>query len=197
MSSGVITLVLVQWGQNRLLSPLHHLHYIYPSPPLTNSSHNHCAQTRNVLLSAHRPPNVRHTQGGGLDRQAPWSGAPRPTRDGGHTSNRCICENEEDPFKVSISPNKDVFDLKTLITETCFNLKLTKVRHIMSSMRTSWPDYVSQINISHAESTILAGQFQPGPGDVRLFTVENICDVWPMKPSKSFVHVFVGFSTSL
>jgi hypothetical protein len=56
----------------------------------------------------------------------------------------CICENEEDPFKVSISPTKDVFDLKTLITETYFNrkysekdLKLTKVRHIMSSMRTS------------------------------------------------------------
>ena len=56
----------------------------------------------------------------------------------------CICENERNTFKVSISPTKDVYDLKTLIVETYLkgkyseiDLKLTKVRHIMSFMRTS------------------------------------------------------------
>ena len=66
--------------------PLCTIYTIYtPSTPLTN----HCAQTRTVLLSVHRPPDVRCTRGV-LDCRTPRSGAPGPTWDGGHTSNTLL-----------------------------------------------------------------------------------------------------------
>ena len=54
----------------------------------------------------------------------------------------CICENDKNAFRISISPTKDIYDLKGLIVKEQFfgkysaaDLTLTKVRHIMISMR--------------------------------------------------------------
>jgi hypothetical protein len=58
--------------------------------------------------------------------------------------------------------------------------------------------YILQVNVdlSVHRDAILSGVFQPNADDKRLIGYEKISDLWPRKPCRDFLNIFIRVSTS-
>ncbi|KAI9449631.1 hypothetical protein BJY52DRAFT_1192401 [Lactarius psammicola] len=97
----------------------------------------------------------------------------------------CLVEREENPFLISIAPEKHIYNLQKLVLEECGtdgpfkgahakDLKLTKVNVDLHDRQT-------RANIS---------TFRPNTND-QIDTIETISEEWPTKPPDRHISVFI------